>query len=263
MLNYAKMKPLTTDEQTIVVDNIGLVGFYVKRWMRITNDRYDPDDLTQCGTMGLMRSAKSWNPEKGKLSTYSAMEINRAIQSWIIGDNTIKPSESKALVANRISKKMARNPELTYESEEIRQMYQRYSAETVKRMVESPTYIPVTKIDRGFISASERVGSTSCNSLDIGTGSPYDKFPDDKPTPDEITEQKQIVGEMLRKIELIPLARPFAGAKLPRDMKRIVLRECYLGERTLESVGKEYGVTREWIRQVRDEALTELRRMMT
>lgn len=258
MLMYNNMEPLTTEEQVIVSENIGLVVFYAKRWMKMSNNRYDIDDLVQCGIMGLMRSAKTWNPDKGAMSTYSHLEINRAIQSWIIGDNNIKPSEHKALVSSRIKKRMSKNPDLTYESEEIRKMYQRYKPETIKKVVESPTYISCHSTDNDVCNSaamySDRAHDSRSRFSDI--------VADSEPISDEILEQKQELEDLHLKIDKIPLARPSQGAKLPRDMKRIILKECCLRERTLESVGKEYGVTREWIRQLRDLALDDLRRLM-
>lgn len=247
MLTFKQMEPLTPEEQKLVEENLGLVGYYVSHWGKSNWLDKDADDIYQCAVMGLMRAVKTWDPKKGTLSTYCHHTVNRAISSYVIGDCTIRPPENKILVAGRIKKKMDADKSLTYESDEIRQMYHFYSPKAVRNMVESEAFIPMTSIDHA-----------------PNTGKPgkHEIVASQDQQPDEILEEKQDKAAIIAAIEKIPLTKPTKRSKLPIDIKRIVIKEHCLKGRTLESVGKDHGVSREWIRILKDEALTDLRRLM-
>lgn len=246
MLMFKKMEPLTEDEKKIVEENLRVAHFFVNKWLKLLPPgRYDRDDLLHCAVMGLMRSVKSWDKSKGSLSTYCEKNIHRAIKSWLICDAVIKPSECKVLSQRRILKKMEENPELTFESAEIRRMYHWYTPDAVKRLVETPSYVCTTSLEQLNCINDKR-----------------DTIPDSSPLPDEILEKKQWVDDLLKKIELIPLANSTKRAILPRDMKRIILRERYLNNKTLESIGKEFSVSKQRIKKLEEEALGQLRRLM-
>lgn len=257
MLTFRDMEPLTPEEQKLVEDNIGLAKSYAHRWNAIGANYDNEDDIYQCAMIGLMRSVKTWDPSMASLATYSYHTIKRVIQSYLIGDCTIRPPENKVLISNRIKKKMAEDPDLTYESCEIRRMYNNYSADAIRKIVESELYVPVLSLDSNKRSGTMSLSNESNPKLNYHNIVPSEDTPQD-----EKLSKKQEVRELLESIDKLPLTKPSKRSTLPRDIKRIVIREHCLAGRTLDSVGKEYGVSREWVRKIRDESIADLRRLM-
>lgn len=104
-----------TARDIIVEKNMRLVWSVVQRFM---NRGYDPDDLFQIGSIGLLKSVDKFDLSYDvKFSTYAVPMIIGEIQRFIRDDGTVKVSRSLKETGNKIrktkdelSKKLGRAP---------------------------------------------------------------------------------------------------------------------------------------------------------
>ncbi|WP_349407636.1 RNA polymerase sporulation sigma factor SigF [Pseudalkalibacillus sp. SCS-8] len=122
-LNDKEMKELIQRSQdgdqvardTIVEKNMRLVWSVVQRFL---NRGYEPDDLFQIGSIGLLKSVDKFDLSYDvKFSTYAVPMIIGEIQRFIRDDGTVKVSRSLKELGNKVrkmkdelSKDLGRNP---------------------------------------------------------------------------------------------------------------------------------------------------------
>ncbi|MGP4082120.1 RNA polymerase sporulation sigma factor SigF [Pseudalkalibacillus sp. R45] len=122
-LNDKEMKELIqrsqegdqTARDTIVEKNMRLVWSVVQRFL---NRGYEPDDLFQIGSIGLLKSVDKFDLSYDvKFSTYAVPMIIGEIQRFIRDDGTVKVSRSLKELGNKVrkvrdelSKEFSRNP---------------------------------------------------------------------------------------------------------------------------------------------------------
>ncbi|WP_261129233.1 RNA polymerase sporulation sigma factor SigF [Bacillus sp. Marseille-Q3570] len=122
-LNDKEMKELIqrsqegdqTARDTIVEKNMRLVWSVVQRFL---NRGYEPDDLFQIGSIGLLKSVDKFDLSYDvKFSTYAVPMIIGEIQRFIRDDGTVKVSRSLKELGNKVrkvrdelSKEFGRNP---------------------------------------------------------------------------------------------------------------------------------------------------------
>lgn len=91
LLNRAKQGDKEA-RNTLVEENVGLVWSIVKRF---TNRGYDPEDLFQIGSIGLMKAVDYFNTDYDvKFSTYAVPMITGEIKRFLRDDGMIKVSRS-------------------------------------------------------------------------------------------------------------------------------------------------------------------------
>ena len=230
-------------KQDLCIKNQGLVEKYANVYQRLLGNTLEFEDLVQAGMIGLIKAAEKYDPKNGaEFSTYAVYWIKQLIRREIMdcGYSVRIPVHKM----EQIIKVVRLDSQYSYEMDYHKRML----------LISETSRMPVTLIENCLQLYYEFITATSLDSpvgeegdVSIGDFVPYE---DGASVEDNViqSELKNVIEEVMKSL---------------RDKEQKVLRMRFGldggGVRTLEEVGKVFGVTRERIRQIEEKAIRKLR----
>ncbi len=200
-------------------------------------------DLINEGNIGLMKAVEHFDPDRGvKFSTYSSYWIKQSVKRCL--SNQSRTVRIPIHMVEKISKV----------NQVTRSFKETFDRSPTEEELASQLDVEVSDI-RSILRAQTRAVSLN-SSFDEGeTETLEDRLPDDSaPNPYAQLELQTSISRMCQMLDKLT------------DRDSTILKERYGLEgqnpKTLEEVGLEFGVTRERIRQIQNEALVKLRNLM-
>lgn len=219
--------------------NIKLVVSIARRYIAYANG-LSMDDLVEDGILGLMRSIKSFDIERGsKFSTYSVFWITQAITRGIDDYNLVRLPVHVQTAYKKYSRFMqdyfVQNNELPSD-EEVKDFCKRinFNYELLKAGISHKVSL---SLDQEVVTESDEDSVLGDFVAISDMGNPEREA--------EKNEDRKLLHKAMDRL-------------LNEREKDILVRRFVNGE-TLESVRSHYGVTREWIRKIEAGALAKLR----
>ena len=232
------------DADSLIMDNMRLV-------LKIANDflgRGLPwDDLVSEGNRGLVIAAHRFDPDKGaKFSTYSAHWIKQAIRQAIAEQTqTVRVPVGTQLNSRRIKRS-------------VRKLTLELDREPTNEEVAVDTALPLVTIER--LRNTRQVDMQSLNEI-VGTadseGAELLDFiaDDDAETPDRAMIKVEDIDQLLELLDQL--------SERERQVLRLRFGLDGTPVQTLDQVGQLLSCTNERVRQIQNQALRRLLRMMT
>lgn len=213
------------------------------------------NDLIQEASLGLMKAADKFDPERGvRFSTYAVWWIKASIQDYVMRNwsmvRTGSTSSQKALFFNlrRVQAKLER---------EASQRGEVLDQHQLRQMVAAEVGVPVSDVEmmEGRLSGSD-YSLNATQSSDEDGREWIDALEDDGVQAAEAVEGAHD-GERLRGW----LVKAMQGLN-PRERYIVAERKLKDEGRTLESLGEELGLSKERVRQLEAAAFAKMRKSL-
>lgn len=226
----------------LIERNLRLVVFYCKKYM---NCSIPFEDIVQEGNIGLMRAIDTFDPDKGKLSTYAIQWIRHKVERYISEyAATIRIPDFMNVYVKKIKAFQNEYEEQYGQSPSIETISKAldYSEDTVSFLLRVSR--PVLSLNMPIITNDEESKYSLLEHIEDKDSMPLD-------TRMERNDLKKFLREELQDLK-------------PMERDVILLRFGFIEDRkfSLQEIADLYHLSRERIRQIETSALSRLRKKM-
>lgn len=254
-----RRQPLLTREQEVMLARRSHAGdrdaaallirshlrLVIKVASRYRNYGLPMNELIQEGNIGLIQAVERFDPERGvRLATYAMWWIKAAIQDYILRSWSLvrigTTAAQKALFFNlRRLKAKIRQTDESLSFEEVRQISQLLGVR-----------------DRDVLMMEQRL-SSSDQSLNMTVSDEGNDEWIEHLASDEASQEETLVARDMRRFQRRLLRRALDALT---NRERLIIRRRHLTDatETLESLGKELGISKERVRQIEARAMKKL-----
>lgn len=232
-----------TGKDTLIKKNLRLVIFFAKRY---NHGKYPFEDLIQEGNIGLMRAVETYDPDKGRFTTYATQWIRQSIERYILNNCQMIRVPVHMMEQVRKYEAIKRN----VENEEMRIPSVEEMADLMDVSIE--TAQKYEQYSQTVVSLDSPVANADTGAFDNVTCLMDFIKDDETKQPEYIVEQNDL-KETLKKA--------MKECLTDREYEVISMRYGFdNGQyKTLEEVGDSLHVTRERVRQIEGKAILKLR----
>ena len=213
------------------------------------------NDLIQEAGLGLMKAADKFDPDRGvRFSTYAVWWIKASVQDYVMRNwsmvRTGSTSSQKSLFFNlrRVQAQLER---------EASQRGDRLDRHQLQQLIATEIGVPLNDVEMmdGRLSGSDYSLNATQSSEDEGREW-IDTIEDDGAQTQDLIEDQHDTDQLRRWL--------LQALHALNDRERFIVRERKLQEepRTLESLGKELGLSKERVRQLEAAAFSKMRKYL-
>lgn len=213
---------------------------------RFRNYGLPTGDLIQEGNVGLMQAAARFEPEREvRFSTYATWWIRSAMQDYVLRNWSIVRTGTTAAQKSLFFNLRRLRAQIENSGESLTDENRKWIADQLKVAISD-----VTEMEIRFAGADQ---SLNAPLRDTSDDELQDFMPDSAPNPEDV-----VIGLRDTQTRSRWLAEAI-GDLSPREQQ--IIRQRRLGDEgvTLESLGKEFGISKERVRQLEQRAMIKLR----
>jgi RNA polymerase sigma-32 factor len=213
---------------------------------RFRNYGLPTGDLIQEGNVGLMQAAARFEPDREvRFSTYATWWIRSAMQDYVLRNWSIVRTGTTAAQKSLFFNLRRLRGQIENSGESLTDENRRWIADQLKVGISD-----VTEMEIRFASADQ---SLNAPLRDASDDELQDFMPDSAPNPEDV-----VIGLRDTQTWSRWLAEAISDLS-PREQQ--IIRQRRLGDEgvTLEYLGKEFGISKERVRQLEQRAMSKLR----
>ncbi len=224
-------------------DIIRFYGFFVIRMAR--KNEYFMDDIQE-GNVGLLTAAKKYDCRKDiRFLTYTSWWILHHINSSINKSNFITIPAELIIIRNKIDKNW---DDLIY----------KYKDKLTREKIAEKLDLDPNHVKRFF--NTESMIRNKILSLDASTTQANSLYGNEKSLQEILPDNSKSIEDIIKKREQKILIKKYLNLKNLSEREKSILIKYYLEDQcSLADLGREFNLTRERIRQVKDNALKKIR----
>ena len=213
---------------------------------RFRNYGLPTGDLIQEGNVGLMQAAARFEPEREiRFSTYATWWIRSAMQDYVLRNWSIVRTGTTAAQKSLFFNLRRLRGQIENSGESLTDENRQWIADQLKVAISD-----VTEMEIRFAGADQ---SLNAPLRDASDDELQDFMPDSAPNPEDV-----VIGLRDTQTRSRWLAEAI-GDLSPREQQIIRQRRLDDDGVTLESLGKEFGISKERVRQLEQRAMIKLR----
>jgi RNA polymerase sigma-32 factor len=213
---------------------------------RFRNYGLPTGDLIQEGNVGLMQAAARFEPDREvRFSTYATWWIRSAMQDYVLRNWSIVRTGTTAAQKALFFNMRRLRGQIENSGESLTDENRQWIADQLKVAVSD-----VTEMEIRFAGADQ---SLNAPLRDAGDDELQDFMPDGAPNPEDV-----VIGLRDAQTRSRWLAEAISDLS-PREQRIIRQRRLEDGGVTLEFLGKEFGISKERVRQLEQRAMHKLR----